>query len=129
MATTATRTGRIVTGAYLPGSERFEHASYSRTVPAVIYQNRHDGQVIRVERDGKGGHLTLVFNGRTYDVVQPGHGVVGRIGWSTQSEAFVVAAHGALDFTADGNRRPGHLIAASSVLGDVIGEAGLYWLS
>lgn len=120
------KTGSITTGAYLHEQERYENCEYSPAVPGVIYQNRKGG--IRVERPDKGGHLLLVWTGRVYDVVLNGQGVVGKLGYSGQSDAYVAATNGRLDFTAPDNRTGGHLIAEGATLGDVIGEAGLFWL-
>lgn len=119
---------KIVTGGFDPDTETFEHADYSRRVPAVIYQARLGGAAIRVEREGYGDHITLVRrHGWIYDVVASTGGVVGILGWSHSSDSYVVEAYGPLDFT-QGVRGRGVMVGEGAEIGDVIGEAGLHWI-
>lgn len=99
------------------GTERCAGAEFSRRCPAVIYQGRLNGFVTRVEREGKGDHLTLIRQDGIELIVMPGRGVVGRLGYSGQSDSFVLWDY-----------RTNESIFADS-REDIIGEAGLHWLT
>lgn len=115
--TATTTASRIATGAYLDAEERFEHAFYSHAVPAVIYQARLGGAVTRVEREGKGDHITLVRNGRTELVVASTAGVAGVLGYSHTADAWCVESF------------DGSWSFFGATRDAVIGEAGLHWIS
>lgn len=127
---------KIITGAFDEAEDSYENAAYSHRVPAVYWQARTlGGRFIgyRVEREGKGGHLMLLLRPGTtgvFDVVYQGLGVVGILGYSHSSGSNVVEVFGRLDFASrDGIRQPGWLLHESAAWQDVVGEAGLYWLS
>ena len=113
-------------------------AQYSPAVPAVYYERRAGGWAIRVQREGKGGHLTLVAAGwnrwQIIDRASTRGGVVGLITACCRDcdDTYVVTELGPLDFTAEGGVRPGgHLgtvVAEVATLADAIGEAGLRWI-
>ncbi len=119
--------GAITTGMYTEATG-YEFAEYSPAVPAVIYQQRGPG-IIRVERQGKGGHLTLIRHQGVWQIVVPGRGVVGFLGYSHSADSYCVEQTGRLDFDADyGWRAPGVTVAFRDTFADAVGEAGLYWL-
>lgn len=102
--------------------------AFCPAVPAVRYQARLGGAATRVERDGKGDHLTLVGRGRTELVIASSGGVVAQIGFSHQSDSWILEAFGPLDFTQPHNRARGWYTEHVS-RADAIGEAALMWIS
>lgn len=118
---TATYTETNGVGAYTNG------AAFCAKVPAVIYQPRLGGAATRVQRDGKGDHLTLIRDGRTELIVCSTGGVVGRLGYSHHADAWCVEIFGALNFAATDHRDRGSWTFHTS-REDAIGEAGLTWL-
>lgn len=122
-------TSSIRTGTFDNETLEYANCQYSRAVPAVIYQYRAEGRLIRVEREGKGDHLMLNRHDGVWQIVLNGSGVVGRLGWSRHSDSYVVQRDGVLDFRAVGSRKAGNILADTDNLGDAIGEAGIYFLS
>lgn len=96
--------------------------NFSQTVPAVTYQAVADGAATRVEREGKGGHVTLVRDGRVEQIIVTGRGVVGILGWSRQSDAWCVQVN-ATGFCVAG------MMGSYSTRDEAIGEIGLAFLS
>lgn len=102
----------------------------SQTVPAVTYQVRANGAATRVQREGKGGHVSLIRDGRVERIVVAGTGIVGFVGRSSQANAWCVQLTGALDFTATAGFRTGALLmGAYATRDEAIGEIGLAFLS
>jgi hypothetical protein len=97
-------------------------------VPAVIYQARLGGAATRVERDGKGDHLSLIRSGRVELIVASSGGVVGQLGYSHSSDSWIVEAFGPTDFAQPGSRAAGWW-TEHATREDAIGEAGLAWIS
>lgn len=111
------------------GTGSFDNGvAFCAKVPAVIYQARLSGAVTRVERDGKGDHLSLVRSGRAELIVCSSGGPVGILGYSHQCDAWVVEAYGRTDFARPGSRERGwHTEHASRE--DAIGEAALAFIA
>lgn len=103
-------------------------AAFCPKVPAVIYQPRLGGAVTRVERDGKGDHLSLVRSGGVELIVCSSGGVVGKLGYSHSADAWCVEAFGPTDFTQPGSRGKGSYTLHAS-REDAIGQAALAWVS